>query len=110
MALDVLAETLRVDHLFSFACLRIPVHMMSDDDNHDVFELDEEGRRASGVQAGSCAVRDPVGPNEQDEASTLCALDPFRRAMPQVQADEDVCSICLDAFTDEDPANATSCE
>ena len=83
---------------------------MSDDEHHGVFELDEEGRRTSGANAGSRAVRNQVGPDEQLEPHSTCALDPFRRAMPQVHADEDVCSICLDAFTDEDPGNPTSCE
>jgi len=32
-----------------------------------------------------------------------------RRALPVVEVEEDVCSICLDDFTGEDPFQQTSC-
>lgn len=32
-----------------------------------------------------------------------------RRAVPVIEADEDVCSVCLDNYTQEDPGNQTAC-
>ena len=43
-----------------------------------------------------------TGANEDIELS--------RRAVPVVELDADVCSICLDEFTSEDPEQLTACE
>ena len=40
---------------------------------------------------------------------SLEVKDPFRKAMPTLDAEEDVCSICLDEFSEEDPGIGTAC-
>ncbi|CAL8469325.1 g8866 [Coccomyxa elongata] len=49
-----------------------------------------------------------------DKASTTTGINEeielSRRAVPVVEVEEDVCSICLDEFTTEDPEQRTSCE
>lgn len=81
-----------------------------------VFELDEDERKSE--QEASSAPS-PMAEDEDEEddyyevseagPSDRGSIDPFRRAMPQIEVEEDVCSICLDAFTDDDPGNATVC-
>ena len=84
----------------------------------EVFELDEEESKSEeeAPSAPSPAAEDEDEDEEDDyyeanEAgpSDRGSLDPFRRAMPQIEVEEDVCSICLDAFTNDDPGNATVC-
>lgn len=75
-----------------------------------VFDLDEDSTCSD---AGAGGARSP-STDDHDIATTggpsdRSSIDPFRRAMPQLEAEEDVCSICLDAFTDDDPGNATVC-
>lgn len=55
---------------------------------------------ANGQEQGSSSTV-PKQPNESIELS--------RRAVPEVQQDPDVCSICLDEFTADDPSNSTQC-
>lgn len=47
--------------------------------------------------------------DQEDEGDSLDVKDPFRRAMPKLDAEADVCSICLDEFTDDDPGIGTCC-
>lgn len=67
----------------------------------DMFQLDEDERRTSGLAAGS-STSSALEKESQ-------GVDIFRRAMPEVEAEEDVCSICLEEFTQEDPGNSTTC-
>lgn len=73
----------------------------------DIFLFDEDAKDFDRSGAAS--------PSADQDATTVAgpsdvkSMDLFRRAMPQMVAEEDVCSICLDAFTDEDPGNATVC-
>lgn len=75
----------------------------------EVFDLDEENSESENLAPGPRTPSfddddaDAAGPSDQT------GIDPFRRAMPQIEVEEDVCSICLDAFTDDDPGNATIC-
>jgi hypothetical protein len=81
-------------------------------DNEGMFEIDEidaESRSPSKRVADSPQASDDdrpttskVGVNEDIELS--------RRALPVVEVEEDVCSICLDEFTNEDPEQQTVCE
>lgn len=81
---------------------------MSGSRQSEVFELDEEASDCDGKASG---LRSPSTEEEPDTAgpSDRMSLDPFRRAMPQIAVEEDVCSICLDTFTDDDPGNTTVC-
>lgn len=54
------------------------------------------------VARGQEASSSTAGINEDIELS--------RRAVPVVEVEEDVCSICLDEFTAEDPEQNTICE
>lgn len=88
--------------------------MGTDRDNEDVFKIDEEcgsdtgGRspdsqpESSGKPGRNHTPIESSGANEEIELS--------RRAVPIVELDDDVCSICLDEFTAEDPEQLTCCE
>mmetsp|Transcript_2250 Transcript_2250/g.6701 ORF Transcript_2250/g.6701 Transcript_2250/m.6701 type:complete len:356 (-) Transcript_2250:1661-2728(-) len=55
----------------------------------------------------------PAQPSTATEASAGPAaseIDLSRRVVPVIEVPDDVCSICLDEFTDEDPAQMTNCE
>ena len=77
-----------------------------------VFDIEEiDGTSASPVKHSSQSTEE----SKQLEASTSTAginedIELSRRALPVVEVEEDVCSICLDEFTDEDPQQRTSCE
>lgn len=49
----------------------------------------------------SDASEQPVTANADIELS--------RRAVPVIEGDDDVCSVCLDTFTHDDPGNRTGC-
>ena len=44
----------------------------------------------------------PAGPANAD-------IELSRRAVPVIEADDDVCSICLEEYTQQDPGNRTAC-
>lgn len=84
-------------------------------DDADVFDMDSD-------HASSVSNRDRVDTHSQATTSSHGAggveehvgqrhgsIDMCRRAIPVIEADEDICSICLDEFTEEDPGNATVC-
>ena len=73
----------------------------------EVFDFDSDEEAVSDVNPAKSRHRNP---NEVSSSSKRESIDLFRLAMPEVEADEDVCSICLDAFTDDDPGNVTVCE
>ena len=73
----------------------------------EVFDFDSDEEAVPDIIAAKNAHRNP---NEVSSNSKRESIDLFRRAMPEVEVDEDVCSICLDAFTDDDPGNVTVCE
>lgn len=54
----------------------------------------------------------PEHPTDKASSSTGINedIELSRRAVPVVEVEEDVCSICLDEFTAEDPEQRTSCE
>ena len=91
----------------------VVVHSMPDD--ADVFDMDSD-------QASSVSARSRVDTHAQATTSSHGApgvegpagdrygsIDMCRRAIPVIEADEDICSICLDEFTQEDPGNCTVC-
>ena len=91
----------------------LPLAPMPDD--ADVFDMDSD-------YASSVSNRDRVdthsqattsshgaGGSEEHVANRHGSIDMCRRAVPVIEADEDICSICLDEFTVEDPGNATVC-
>ena len=85
-----------------------PACTMPDSRQSEIFELDEDSHNSDGEVTGATSASGEedahvAGPSDRN------SIDPFRRAMPLIQGEEDVCSICLDAFTDEDPGNATVC-
>ena len=45
----------------------------------------------------------------EEEEGFVGVKDPFRRAMPRLEVEKDVCSICLDEFTEDDPGIPTKC-
>ncbi|KAK9908472.1 hypothetical protein WJX75_008453 [Coccomyxa subellipsoidea] len=77
-----------------------------------VFDIEEiDGTSTSPVKHSSQSSED----TKHIEASTSTAginedIELSRRAVPVVEVEEDVCSICLDEFTAEDPEQRTSCE
>ena len=85
---------------------------------HDtgVFDMDTD--------TGSSVVhRDGHGDTQSQATSSTCgeassaecplerrgSIDMCRRAVPVLEGEEDICSICLDEFTEEDPGNPTVC-
>lgn len=95
---------------------RKAIQKMGRQPNSDIFELDEDERKSDDEAPSAPS---PMAEDEDEEddyyevteagPSDRGSIDPFRRAMPQIEVEEDVCSICLDAFTDDDPGNATVC-
>ena len=73
----------------------------------EVFDFDSDEEAVPDINPAKSRHRNP---NEVSGSSKRESIDLFRRAMPEVEADEDVCSICLDAFTEDDPGNVTVCE
>ena len=85
-------------------------------ESDDVFKIDEEYSDSGSGKSPASEDRDSrpekpaldlmpapsTGANEEIELS--------RRAVPVVELDADVCSICLDEFTSEDPEQHTACE
>lgn len=88
---------------------------MASQPNSDIFQLDEDERKSDDEAPSATS---PMAEDEDEDdyyevteagPSDRGSIDPFRRAMPEIVVEEDVCSICLDAFTDDDPGNATVC-
>lgn len=85
-------------------------------ESDDVFKIDEEYSDSGSGKSPASEDRESrperpaldlmpapsTGANEEIELS--------RRAVPVVELDADVCSICLDEFTSEDPEQHTACE
>ena len=81
-------------------------------DDSDVFEMDTE----HGLSALSRDTQSQATSSVSGEASVVDnsldrrhSIDLCRRAIPILEAEEDICSICLDEFTQEDPGNPTVC-
>ena len=62
---------------------------------------DKQAAREDSDEAGSSQAADAPAVNESIELS--------RRAVELPTVEPDVCAICLDPFTDDDPANSTQC-
>ncbi len=78
----------------------------------DVFKIDEEcvsdtGGASPDSEAGPGKPRLDYSPSPSSGANEDIELS--RRAVPVVHLDDDVCSICLDEFTAEDPEQHTCC-
>ena len=83
------------------------------------FEMDSvDDRDASGQQSpepasvpGSAHRSKPDTDSEEREPRPTANADIelSRRAVPVIEADDDVCSVCLDCFTQDDPGNQTGC-
>ena len=75
-----------------------------------MFELENEG--GPSLSRDSCADADVAGgPDSTDAAAARKATDEIelsRRAVPVVEIEKDICSICLEGF-DEDVAVPTQC-
>ena len=85
-------------------------------DDIEVFDMDTE-------HGSSVVSRDRHGDTQSQATSSNCgelssvdcsldrrgSIDLCRRAVPVIEAEEDICSICLDEFTQEDPGNPTIC-
>lgn len=83
-------------------------------EHDDMFEIDEidEASRSPG-KAASSSPEAPDGLSDEGPSSSNVAnedIELSRRAVPVVEVEEDVCSICLDEFTREDPEQQTVCE
>ena len=62
------------------------------------------------LSSRECSVSSKSGDREHcDEAVPKQSIELSRRAIPIIEAERDVCSICLDSFTDEDPSVSTQC-
>ena len=79
----------------------------------DVFKIDEE----CGSETGGASPDSEAGPGKPGldhmPSPTSGAnedIELSRRAVPVVHQEDDVCSICLDDFTAEDPEQQTCCE
>ncbi len=81
------------------------------EETEGVFDIEEiDGTSPSSVKHSSQSSE-----TKENEASTSTAginedIELSRRAVPVVEVDEDVCSICLDDFTSEDPEQRTTCQ
>ena len=86
-------------------------------DDADVFDMDTD-------HGSSVHSRDRHGETQSQAASSTCgehssvdcsldrrnSIDLCRRAVPVIEAEaDDICSICLDEFTREDPGMPTVC-
>ena len=88
------------------------VRIMAGSNEAEVFDMDtfEEGERGvepSGQGGAEAASSDRVELGESGRYDGSIELS--RRAIPVLQVDEDVCSICLDEFVDDDPGFSTTC-
>ena len=83
----------------------------------DVFDMDND-------HGSSAQSKDRHGETHSQAASSSCgelssvdcaldrrgSIDMCRRAVPVIEAEaDDICSICLDEFTQEDPGMPTAC-
>ena len=90
---------------------------MSGSEQFDMDSVDD--REAAGSQSpeepqdlASSHVRRNTQRDPADSESPATAngdIELSRRAVPVIEADDDVCSVCLDCFTQEDPGNQTTC-
>ena len=79
----------------------------------DVFKIDEEcGSDTGGASPDSEAGPGKPGLDQMPSPSSAAndEIELSRRVVPVVHLDDDVCSICLDEFTIEDPEQYTCCE
>lgn len=90
--------------------------MGSHRESDDVFKIDEEcgsdtGGRSPDSQEAESSPGKP-GPDHTPSPSTGAneEIELSRRAVPVVELDDDVCSICLDEFSSEDPEQHTACQ
>lgn len=87
-----------------------------------MFSLDEVNPQHSGHSSANCssdAHHSPIGEGDsssslvhQDADATAAQMDQIdlaRRVVPIQETPDDVCSICLDEFTQDDPAQLTDC-
>ena len=83
-------------------------------ESDELFAIDGlDGRSPSGDRSpelpeGAKATKDAEGETCTSRVNDDIELS--RRAVPVVEVEEDVCSICLDEFTSEDPEQQTECE
>jgi hypothetical protein len=85
---------------------RLVALKMSERKELEVFAFDDDDGAvslASNVPYQSAEEGDEPGPSDR------ASIDVFRRAMPEVESEEDVCSICLDGWSKDDPGHKTSC-
>jgi hypothetical protein len=73
----------------------------------EVFELERTPGCTSPATEACASPRDE---GDTTPVANVDISDIARRAIAEVQLEEDVCSICLEDFTEEDPATATSCK
>ena len=78
----------------------------------DVFKIDEEcvsdtGGASPDSEAGPG--KPGLDPSPSPSSGANEDIELSRRAVPVVHLDDDVCSICLDEFTAEDPEQHTCC-
>lgn len=85
-----------------------------DDEPDGLFEIDEiDGRSPKSDRSPASPDLTASNKDAEPETSTSMAnedIELSRRAVPVVEVEEDVCSICLDAFCTEDPEQQTECE
>lgn len=83
-------------------------------DNEDMFKIDEECGSDTGGRSPDSQPESSGKPGLDETPSAASGaneeIELSRRAVPVVELDDDVCSICLDEFTAEDPEQLTCCE
>lgn len=83
-------------------------------ESDELFAIDGlEGRSPSSDRSPEVPEVAEATKDGEGETSTSRVNDDIelsRRAVPVVEVEEDVCSICLDEFTTEDPEQQTDCE
>ena len=87
-----------------------------------MFSWDASDGPQSSKEAGTSSASD-VEEDSPDKSPTRAAaerstpavpanadIELSRRAVPVIEADDDVCSICLEEYTQQDPGNRTACK
>jgi hypothetical protein len=81
------------------------------DEPDGLFDIDEVDGRSSQTSSSPAAL---VHTKDVEQGASHAGVNDdielSRRAVPVVEVEEDVCSICLDEFTAEDPEQQTECE
>lgn len=113
---DLVSFVNRLQTVFrSGLLLSSQLRTMSGHEQFDMDSMDEQdGSGSNSPEPAGPAIglstESGVSPEDRRTKATANAdIELSRRAVPVIEVDEDVCSVCLDSFTQEDPGNRTGC-